>query len=63
MNWALDGTPLGEFRGLPEATINKLKHVGVFRGVYVFECGDVPPGTLELRQGSTLLAVIRGIGA
>jgi hypothetical protein len=61
-NWSLLGVPMGEFQGLPEKSIKQLRYVGELHGVQVFENPHLPKGTMELRDGNRLVAVITGIG-
>lgn len=60
-HWRLNGTRIGDFRGLSEDRIANLKPVGTFSGVHVFASPDCPRGTLELWDRGARIAIIEGI--
>ena len=62
MEWVLNGIAVGPFRGLTQERIDKLDFIGERCGVKIFECSDLPVGTMEVWDGKMRVAVIRGLG-
>ena len=61
LTWTLNGTSLGEYRGLSPEVIYNLVYVGRITGVEVFEAPDMPEGALDLFSNGARYAHIRGL--